>query len=97
MNDVENAPTQIDKGVGETGGRWSMLPLGWLAEIVKRANLTLWKVVGIVIAAALLFLVFYCLSKGVVDDDTEIVVTSSLADDAPADSNGTTQKQETSE
>ena len=95
MDDGENVTGQIEEKVDAARRSGSRFPIGWLVESVKKANLTAWKAIGVAIAAAVLFAAFYFVSKGVVDDDTEIVVTSSLKDDCTADSDGeAARKQE---
>jgi len=95
MDDGENVTDQVGEKVCVARRSWFRLSVGWFAESVRKANLTAWKVIGAAIAAAALFAAFYFVSKGVVDDDMDIVVTSSLKDGSTATSDRETlRKQE---
>ena len=66
-------------------GRASVLgSIHCIVSYVKGANITFWNVLGVFAALIIVFLSFYFLNKGLVDDDMEIVVTSSLKDDGSA-------------
>ena len=80
----------VDGSQCKTGRASARGSIHCVVSLVKSTNITFWKVLWAFAALTIVFLSFYFLNKGLVDDDMEIVVTSSLKDDgsANADSSG---------